>query len=237
MKGFILAAGFGTRLGNATRDLPKPLLPIGSHRLIDWPVQSLQNAGISEIVVNLHYHGDQIRRYLVDGFPDIHFIFSVEETILGTGGGIAFAKEHLQDETFVIFNADVISDIGIRGLVAHHRSSGAAATMVTVTDSSSKSGEVRIDASGRVRQISGRPPSAGHFQPRVFAGIHVVEPSIFDYVQPRFSSVITDFYLPMMTEGKPVSAFDHNGYWCDAGSPETYKRIIRDDLKLVESLL
>ncbi len=237
MKGLILAAGFGTRLGNATRDLPKPLLPIGSHRLIDWPVRSLQNAGISEIVVNLHYHGDQIRSYLTDVFPDIHFIFSVEETILGTGGGIAFARAHLQDETFVIFNADVISDIGLREVVAHHRSSGAPATMVTIADSSSKSGDVRIDESGRVRQITGRPPSAGHFQPRVFSGIHVVEPSIFDYVQPQFSSVITDFYLPLMTEGKPVSAYDHNGYWCDAGSPETYRKIIRDDLRLVESLL
>lgn len=235
MKGLILAAGFGTRMGNATRDVPKPLLPVGNHRLIDWPVRSLQSAGISEIVVNLHYQGDQIQRYLTTVFSDVTFRFSMEEVILGTGGGIAFAKKYLEGGAFVIFNADIVADVALHDVIERHRSSGAVATMVTIENETA--GDIRIDDAGQVRQIVNQPSNADHFHPRGFAGIHVVEPVIFDYVQPVFSSVIDDFYVPLVMEEKLITSYDHRGYWCDAGSPEAYRRITHEELERVKGLL
>ncbi len=237
MKGVILAAGFGTRLGLITQDVPKPLIPIASHRLIDWPVRSLQKAGISDIVVNLHHHGDRIQEYLTTTFPEISFQFSHEEIILGTGGGIAVMKPFF-DDTFVIHNADIISDVPIADVIRHHRKTNACATMVTIDrPAAPNTGEVLIDQKGFVRQITGQPSGIAPANARVFAGIHVVEPIIFDYIRPRFSSVITDFYIPLLQSQKQVSAYDHDGCWYDVGHADVYQLVSGAELAAVESLL
>jgi len=238
MKGFILAAGLGTRLGVLTQETPKPLIPIASHRLIDWPVRALQKARISEIVVNLHYHGDHIRDYLTIRFPDVRFRFSPEETILGTGGGIAAARKFIDHDTFIIYNADIIADVSIADVVERHREAKACATMVTLNmPDSPTSGEIRIDDRGFVCQITGQPAGTSRMGARMFAGIHVVEPVIFDYLRPEFSSVITDFYIPLLYDRRPILSYEHNGFWLDIGSPEAYERATQMELAKVESIL
>ena len=89
MKAMILAAGFGKRLGVLTRDIPKPLIQIKGKALIDYHLEKLISAGFSSVSINVHYLANKIVDHVQSKFSGkIELIFSHEEDILGTGGGV-----------------------------------------------------------------------------------------------------------------------------------------------------
>src|SRR5256885_13516524 len=111
MRAMILAAGFGTRLWPLTIDRTKPAIPFLNKPLIAYSVEYLRSFNITEMVVNLHHHGESIRRALGTGASfgaEIHY--SEETEILGTSGALDHARHLLEDETFVVMNGKVITD-------------------------------------------------------------------------------------------------------------------------------
>src|SRR5579862_3552021 len=107
MRGMILAAGKGTRLRPLTDSVPKPLIDVAGRPMIAYPLEVLRQAGIAEVVINLHHHGGQIRAALGNGRAyGVDIIYSEEDPILDTGGAIAAARTYLADDTFVVLNAD-----------------------------------------------------------------------------------------------------------------------------------
>ena len=111
MKAMILAAGLGTRRGELTATIPKPLIKIQQHYLIEFPLTLLKKAGIREVIINTHYLAGQMEQTLGDGSKyGLHIIYSREETILGTGGGVKKAEELIGSEAFVLINADILCD-------------------------------------------------------------------------------------------------------------------------------
>ena len=89
----ILAAGFGTRLKPLTNDLPKPLFPVLNRPILGHALNFLKSHGIKEIAVNLHHQPEKIINYFGDGKDfGVNLYYSKEEKILGTAGGILFAR-------------------------------------------------------------------------------------------------------------------------------------------------
>jgi NDP-sugar pyrophosphorylase family protein len=211
----VLAAGFGTRLGTLSDELPKPLLPVADIPLVRWALALLRRAGIAETVVNLHHHGDSIAAELGDEVR-----FSREPAILGTGGGIRHALPLLDDGTpFVVVNGKIVSDIDVAAALAAHRASGAAATLVVRADADA-AGWGAIDApadGGRIRGLLG----AGAF---MFTGVHILDPSLVarfpDDGQAR--CIVRQGYVPWLAEGVPLHAFVHRGYFMEHSTPERY---------------
>ena len=122
MKGFVLAAGFGQRLRPITESTPKPLLPVGNVPLIAYALKLLAQAGITDIIVNLHHLGRVIREALGTGeVYGVKITWSEEEEILGTGGGLKKMHEALEGETFVVVNSDTIIDLDLKAVIATHR--------------------------------------------------------------------------------------------------------------------
>lgn len=110
MKGFILAAGFGTRMGNLTSDCPKPLLPLGGYPLIYYSLYRLYRWQVDACVINIHYLADKIKKCLKN-FPHFPLHFSFEKEILGTAGGIRHAQNcgFLDgDDSFILLNPDTV---------------------------------------------------------------------------------------------------------------------------------
>ena len=111
MRGMVLAAGLGTRMGTISDTVPKPLVPVAGKPLIAHALGSLEQAGVAEIVVNTHHLAAQIEAYLTDysdrpGAPHIHI--SREEERLETGGGVHRALPWLGDNAFYVVNSDVV---------------------------------------------------------------------------------------------------------------------------------
>ncbi len=120
MKAMILAAGEGTRLRPHTLKMPKPMLPVAGRPTIEWIVLWLRYYGIREIIINLHHQPRPVIEHFGDGSAlGVKITFSVEETILGTAGGIK-RVENLFQNPFVVVYGDVLTDMDLGDLMAFH---------------------------------------------------------------------------------------------------------------------
>jgi len=118
LKAMLLAAGFGRRMGNLTKKIPKPLLEIEGKPLIQHHIERLSRCGIKEFIVNLHYLGEKIQNYLGDGSKfGVSIHYSPEDPILGMGGGVQHALPLLGDEPFIVLSNDVWTDFPFERLI------------------------------------------------------------------------------------------------------------------------
>ena len=128
----ILAAGFGTRLFPLTIDRTKPAIPFLGKPLVGYVAEYVAKFGFKDIVVNLHHQPESVREVLGDGAEygvNIHYTEEIPD-ILGTAGALDNARHLLEDETFVIVNGKIITDIDISEAIETHKKTGAIATMV-----------------------------------------------------------------------------------------------------------
>jgi mannose-1-phosphate guanylyltransferase len=179
----ILAAGLGTRLWPLTKRCPKALVPVVGRAAIDHVVHRFVDAGIYRIAVNTHHKGEGIAAHCASSCPaDVEMLFSHEPQILGTGGGIGNLRPFLAgDSPFLVHNGDVLSDVDLREVVAYHRFSGAAVTMVLRPDVSRRT--VWIHETGEVMAVGVQPPTGdGNLSVMDFAGISVIDPSFLSYL-------------------------------------------------------
>lgn len=232
----VLAAGFGERLGPLTDTCPKPLLPIRGVPLLHILLRLLKREGFGKVVINLHHLGHMIKESVGDGSSfglEVHY--SEEERILGTGGGIKAARHLLGDDTFLVINGDVMVDAPLGEIWEHHIEKNAAATLVVKDDPTSPGwGAIKVDEKGRVRQILGKPPCKDPLLPKLFVGIHVIEPVIFDFIPPgEKSSSTQDVYPAMLDSGLPVHYFEYTGPFIDIGTPERYRALQRAGIVII----
>jgi NDP-sugar pyrophosphorylase family protein len=233
MKAMVLAAGLGARLRPLTEQVPKALLPVAGRPLIHYPLLLLKRYGITDIVINLHHHGNTIVEALGDGRAmGLHLQYSREPTILGTGGGIKQARTLLGETTFLVINSDILVDLDLDKLVEFHHRRNAAVSMVLRTDPrAAQYGAIELDGQDRIRTIIGQggrwSVEAGAFRQFMFTGIHIVEPSVFDAIPgPGFSSII-DVYIAMLQRDEKLSGYVMKGAWMDLGTPERYQEANR----------
>ena len=102
----VLAAGFGKRLGEITKNIPKPLLPIGNTCCLEISINTLREAGFKRIIINTHYHAEQIENY-VKRFNNLEILISYEPELLETAGGVRKVLHEFGDAPFVVLNADM----------------------------------------------------------------------------------------------------------------------------------
>jgi len=187
MKAMIFAAGLGTRLKPLTDSIPKALLPLAGKTLLQWQIERLQEAGITDIVVNIHHFGQQIIDYLRehDGFGCRVRISDEREALLETGGGLLKAAELLgEDDPVLVCNVDILSNINIPQLMAAHKADDLAT--VVVSDRQTQR-YLLFDESGVLRGWTNiktgecRPASLTvHPLTRLaFSGMQIVSPAFF----------------------------------------------------------
>jgi mannose-1-phosphate guanylyltransferase / phosphomannomutase len=132
MKAMILAAGFGTRLFPLTIDRTKPAIPFLGKPLVGYVAEYIAKFGFKDVIVNLHHQPESVKKALGDGSDygvQIHYTEEVPD-ILGTAGALDNARHLLEDETFLVVNGKIITDIDISEAIETHKKSGAIATMV-----------------------------------------------------------------------------------------------------------
>lgn len=224
----VLAAGYGTRMKELTRNLPKPLLPLTeAYCLIDVVILRLARAGIRRVVVNLHYHGDRLREHLGDGSRyGVELFFSQEPELLGSGGGIAAAEPFFEGEPIVAVNADVLCTIDVQELYAFHRHQGALATMAVLPSRDTENYSLVIYqpegwVRGFLRKNSPLPPDV---HTGIFTGHQILTPEARRYLRPQPQSIIEHLYRPALQQGQPIAAFPFTGTWVDLGTREQYVR-------------
>lgn len=228
MRGMLLAAGLGTRLRPLTDATPKAMLPMDGHPLIAYGLGLLQRADIRDIIINLHYLGNQIRDYCKDGSQwGLRIRYSEEPEILGSGGGLKKAAALMTGESFVAINADTLMDIDIRAVIAAHNPKHAG--LMTVIPIAPE------DPYGRVTVDQNRITGFGKGD-HTFAGVQIVTPQLIAQLPDGESSVITNGYTPLIAAGATCDAYVHTRYWNDIGTVDRYDKtrnaILSGQLKL-----
>jgi mannose-1-phosphate guanylyltransferase len=226
LRAMVLAAGFGTRLRPLTDILPKPLVPLLNRPLVAYTLDLLSRAGVERVALNLHHLGEKIESALGDGSDfGVRILYSHEEEILGTGGGVMRMRSFLDGDTFLLINGDILTNVDIGQLVQYHRGRRAAATMVV----RSLPGDcgytpLGMDEDGRLvhfKQV--RIQGRGQIRPVMFCGVHALEPQVFDFLPATGFACINDqAYVAMIKQGLQVAAFLDEGPWFDLGTPPAY---------------
>ncbi len=232
-RAMILAAGFGTRLGELTAIRPKPMLPICGAPLVRWSVLWLRAQGIREFVINLHHLGEQIEAELGDGSAlGVAIAYSNEQgMILGTGGGLRLARPLLDDGNgtpIVVVNGKIITDLALAPVLAQHRARDSEATMVLRRDRERVwGGELTIDQAGKLTNFLGRvrpgPSPEPDPTPMMFTGIHVIAPRFLDRVPAEGEQcIVRTAYRELFETGPGIDAWVHEGYWWEHSTTERY---------------
>ncbi|MEY4632301.1 MAG: hypothetical protein RIQ81_2421 [Pseudomonadota bacterium] len=232
--GFVLAAGFGTRLRPITDVIPKPLVPFFGVPLLDLALFRLKSTGIVDIAANAHYLAGKIAEHLEQSPWGRRVHLSIEDgEILGRGGAYIPLRTWFGNRTIVAYNGDVISDIDVSAALEEHRRSGAVATMVVLPAPLGRDNAVFCDPSGRVGAIAkAAPDGSGKWTARGFACLQILEPEFLDLLPQAGPSDILGAYDLAIARGLRVSSHVHDGFWHDLGSPAQLYTAHREVLEL-----
>ena len=227
MKGMILAAGYGERLWPLTADRTKPAIPVLGMPLVGYVAEYLSRFGISEVVVNLHHRPESVKRALGDGSQfGVKLEYVHEPVILGTSGAMDNARHLLGDDTFIVINGKIITDIDLNAALTEHNKRDALATLVLLKNSRRERFSVVETHEGLVMKFAGMPTAvdaATDAEPLMFTGIQILEPRIFDYI-PRgiFSHSTVDVYPQAIARGERIVAHVAEGTWYELSTLQRY---------------
>lgn len=231
-RAMVLAAGEGTRLRPLTLACPKVALPIAGTPLILHTLGWLARHGITQVVINLHRHAGTVVRMVGDGSHlGLTVVYSHEETLLGTAGGVKKVEAHL-DSPFVVVYGDVLTDCDLSALIRYHHEKRAIATLALATvDDPSQAGIVRLDDGNRVVGFVEKPPAGSNIGNLANAGIYVLEPEVLAYIPDQGPCDFGyDVFPPLIAAGLPVygRVLSPNEYLIDIGAPEKYRKANED---------
>jgi NDP-sugar pyrophosphorylase family protein len=220
MRVIILAGGKGVRLAPLTEVIPKPLVPLGGMPIMEVVIRQLAAQGFGRITLAVGYLSELIQAYFQDGSRwGVDIDYSFEKEPLGTAGPLAQIPD--LTDTFLVMNADILTNLNFRDLVNHHQAQGGIATI------GAHECQVQVDLGviiknghGRIRDYLEKPTST-HL---VSMGVYVFEPEVLRFVHGSQYLDFPDLVKRLLAAGKSISYYLFSGYWLDIGRHEDYYR-------------
>ena len=224
MRAIVLSAGYGTRLGELTEKVPKPMLRLNDRPLLEYVICHLANHSFNEIVVNLHFMPDLIKDYFGDGSRfGVNIVYSYEKELLGTAGGIKKVEDFFREEkAFLVHYGDVLTDQNYTAMLDLHLRNEAFATLLLHKRERSNS-VVSLDQDRRITQFLERPSEeerSGSDSPWVNSGVSIVSPKVLDEIPAEENCDLPrDIFSRQVTE-KRLFGFPLSGFRIAVDSPQ-----------------
>jgi len=223
----ILAGGFGTRLQSVVTDVPKPMAPINSIPFLTYQFNYLKHFGINHIVLSVGYLNEKIRAYYQDSFEGITIQYVIEDTPLGTGGGIRKAMELCTDEWVLALNGDSFFDVDLKKFQAEHSAnhSQISLTLRKVADAA-RYGTIELNKN---RITSFKEKNNVNAPGLINGGVYILNKKLFLDSTPLNAnfSIEKDFFETNIHQ-LHINGFEFDGYFIDIGIPEDYKQAQHD---------
>jgi glucose-1-phosphate thymidylyltransferase len=226
MKGVILSGGSGTRLRPITHTGPKQLVPVANKPVLEYAVEDLRDAGITEIGVILGDLGrTEIQELLGDGSEyGVNITYIIQGAPLGLAHAAGCAKDFVGDDDFVMYLGDNILKQGISELIESFRNGdyGAGIALQHV-ENPQQFGIADVDDDGTVRRLVEKPDTPP--SNLALIGIYVFSPAIFNAIEKiepswRGELEITDAIQSLLDDGYAIDSHVVDGWWKDTGKPE-----------------
>ena len=233
MKAMILAAGVGSRLDPLTRNIPKPMVPIVNKPVMEHIVEMLAKNGFKEIMVNLHYLGDQITEHFGDGKPwGVKIHYSPEDRLWGDAGSVKRCEDFFDDDTFVVVGGDDLADMDLTRLMRFHKEKKALATIaLSLVDDASEYGIALLNDRGRITRFLEKPKGEVIFSNSANTGVYVFDRQIFELIPKGVRYGFGDNLFPMLLEQRTrFYGYLTSSYWKDVGNLRQYQEAHSDAL-------
>ena len=218
-KAFILGAGLGTRLRPLTEVLPKPLVPIFHEPMANYALRHCQAAGITDFAINTHH----IPTAWNEAYPDHQFngsplSFFHEPVLLETGGGIRNIAPFIGQDSILIYNGDILTDINIQELIAQHEASDNIATLALRSTGENCNVNIHGDHITDMRNLLGNTPGTHQF-----TGIYCINPEILSLIPDENIVSIMPAFIELIHQQKLGAVVLDDGDWFDIGNPTAYR--------------
>lgn len=220
MKAVILAGGLGERLRPFTNAIPKPLLPVGEHALLEIQIANLVRDGCEKVYLATNYRSEYIRSFIGDGTKfGIEIEVSEEKKPLGTCGPLSLLRGQLT-EPFIVMNGDILTALDFRRF---HAAGLEAESLLTVATKQVRTpfnfGSVETDGE-RIVGVVEKP----ELIMEVVAGIYLMKPGILEFIAEDTYYGVDQLIQDMLAGDRPVTRYPITEYWLDIGSPEDYSQ-------------
>ncbi len=229
MIGVILAGGLGTRLGNETKQVPKPMIKIKGKPVLEYIILYLKKYGIIKIIICAGYLGEKIQEYFGNGAKfGVSIKYSFEKELLGTGGAIKKIEPLLLADSsgFVMVYGDLLVDMDLAKLIKYHKEKGGLGTL-TVHESSHPydSDILELDSSGLIIKFLGKPKKGDVFENISNAGVYCFEQSILKYFPDGVSMLDKEVLPCVINKGGKLFAYHTNEKVSDMGTPDRLEKV------------
>jgi NDP-mannose synthase len=223
MRAIVLAGGRGSRLRPYTVVLPKPLIPVGDRPVLDIVVRQLKRAGFERLTVATGYLAELIEAFFGEGDSyGITIDYFRETRPLGTVGSLALIDG--LDESFLVMNGDVLTDLDYRRLMSDHEASGAIATIATSRREIEISlGVLRFADERDLTRLTGYDEKP-HIDYEASMGIYCFSPRVIEHIEPGEHLDFPDLILRLIGAGEVVRGWRSEDYWLDIGRHEDYEQ-------------
>jgi mannose-1-phosphate guanylyltransferase len=214
------------RFRPVTETIPKPLLPFLNVPIAVAHLRRLQEAGVGEVAINLHHMGDQVERQLRHEAVELAQLeFFREPAILGTAGALRNAAPFLAGADFLVVNSDAAIEPDFAALLAGHRMSGRAVTLL-VTENRHPEVYTPLQAEGdRITAFGTRAPGSVASAPLLYTGVCAIAPRLLERIPPGETALVADLWQPLLDEGREELGFVlHEGPHADLGRPGDFLR-------------
>jgi len=218
---FIMAGGFGSRLHPLTKNCPKPLLQLDGKPLLEIILEQFIAFGFVNFYISTHFLPEMIQDYFGDGSKwQVSIQYVHEDIPLGTGGALGLLPKDMIHRPMIMVNGDVLSKIDYQALLQFHNEENSVATMCV------RDYEIKIPygvVHGLDNKIIAMEEKPSH---RFFinAGIYVLNPSVFESVEPNVYLDMPSLLQRYLDKGIDVSMFPIHEYWLDIGQPADYRK-------------
>jgi mannose-1-phosphate guanylyltransferase len=233
MKALILIGGEGTRLRPLTIDTLKCMAPIANRNFIEYQIELLKKHGIRDIVLSVCYMPEKVRKIVGNGKKyGVRISYAAEKSPLGTAGAIKNA-ENMLDETTIVMNGDILTDIKLDEMLEYHVLKNADATIALheAADPSAY-GLVITDAQGIIIRFLEKPKESEITSKWINAGIYIFSKKVINMIPSGLNVSLERQTFPLIIDKKMrLTAFKSSQYWLDIGKIEKYMQANFDVLQ------
>ncbi|MFT6906573.1 MAG: dTDP-glucose pyrophosphorylase [Oleiphilaceae bacterium] len=221
----IMAGGLGRRLGELTKDTPKPMLKIGDRPMLRHLVEQFRDQDFRRFIFCLNYKKEVIKDYFGSGEKfGVNIDYVIEKQRMGTAGALSLLTEELK-EPFLVINGDILTDIDLNALLDFHNSKANLATMcVQPFDLQVPYGVIVTDQLSHIEEINEKP----NLSFNVNAGIYVLNPEVLNYVPKNEFFDMTTLFQQLMDANNDCSVYNLQDYWLDIGKQDDLKKANHD---------
>lgn len=224
MRAMVLCAGYGTRLGDLTRETPKPMLLLQDRPMLEYIIRHLAQHNFNQIAINLHFMPETIKTYFGDGSHfGVELEYSYEKELLGTAGGLKkMANFFSSDDTFLVHYGDVLTNQDFTSMLNFHNKKGALATLLLHQRTRSNS-VVALDEEGRITEFLERPDEttlrsvASHW---VNSGVAICNSNLLKHIPEDEVCDLPRNIFTKLVSSRQMFGFPLSGYRCAVDSAE-----------------